>query len=117
MPGIEMFDSRVDADFSFRRDRLRTVTVRFDPVRASSEAVVERIDGMLRAAFSAPSREDSADVAGAYRLNYSQTGRPSLWVNLSDPTKPQIILTLVDLAAQAIQDERIQTREQRAFGP
>lgn len=117
MPGIEMFDSKVDADFTFRQDRLWSISAYFNPVSASkADAVVSAIDSSLQAKFQAPSREDSKDVPGAYTLHYSQAGWPSLWVNLTDRQKPIVMLTVVDPTAQAARQAATRTRQQNAFG-
>jgi hypothetical protein len=117
MPGIEMFDSKVDADFSFRQDRLWSISAYFDPLRASTvDAVVSALDGGLQAKFQGPSREDSKDVPGAYTLHYAHAGSPSLWVNLTDRAKPIVMLTVVDPIAQAARQAAILTRQQNAFG-
>ena len=117
MPGIEMFDSKVNADFAFRQDRLWSISAYFDPVSASKvDAVMSAIDSSLQATFQAPSREDSKEIPGAYTLHYSQAGWPSLWVNLTDREKPIVMLTAVDPIAQGARQAAIRTRQQNAFG-
>jgi len=117
MPGIEMFDSKVDADFTFRQDRLRAINVHFDPVSASKvDEVVSAIDSSLKERFQAPTREDSKDVQGEYTLHYSQSGWPSLWVNTTDREKPIVLLAIVDPTAQAERSAAIRSRQQNAFG-
>lgn len=116
-PGIEMFDSKVDAALTFRRDRLWSIEAYFDPVEASKvDTVASAVNSSLQAAFRAPSRVDSKEVPGAYTLHYSQTGWPYLWVNVTDPEKPIIILRSIDSTAQAAEQTAIRTRQQEAFG-
>lgn len=44
MPSIEMYESKVEAEFTFREDRLSYIAVYFDPVNpAKTTAVVESI--------------------------------------------------------------------------
>jgi hypothetical protein len=118
MPGIEMFESKVTADFTFQQDRLRSISAQFDPVAAGKvDAVVSAIDSSLQPKFQAPRREESKDLPGAYTLHYSEAGWPSLWVNLTDREKPIVMLTVVDQSAQAARQAAIRTRQQNAFGP
>ena len=118
MPGIEMFESNVEAVFGFRDDRLSWVRADFDPVaRSTSEAVVASLDSMLRTAYQFSDREESQEVPGAYRLRFASTSAtPSLWVNLTDPEKPIISLTVLNPSIQADRQREIETRERTAFG-
>jgi hypothetical protein len=117
MPGIEMFESRVTADFTFRQDRLWSISVHFDPITAGKvDAVISAINSSLQPKFQAPTREESKDLPGAYTLRYSQAGWPSLWVNLTDREKPVVMLTAVDPTAQAARQTAIRARQKNAFG-
>lgn len=117
MPGIEMFDSKVDADFTFEQDCLSAVSAHFDPISTSkADAVVSAIDSSLRARFQTPTREASKEVPGAYTLHYSLAGWPSMWVNLTDGDKPIVTLDIVDPIAQRTRHAAVLARQQNAFG-
>lgn len=117
MPGIEMFQSKVEAEFHFRHERLQSVSVYFDPVSPSAaETVVSSVDSRLRAGLQLARREESKEIPGAYTLHYvSPSGPPSLWVNLTDREQPIIILTVVDPTRETERRDRIQSRQQSAF--
>ena len=117
MPSIEMFESRVAAEFGFRDDRLSWVAVHFDPIAHSkSEAVVSTIESVLRSTYRFSSREESQEVPGAYTLHFaSASASPSLWVNLTELKKPIIILTVVHPTTQADRKREIENRQRNAF--
>lgn len=108
----------MEGEFSFRQNRLRSVSVYIDPVSAGkADAVVSSVDGVLRVAYQPAGREDSKEVPGAYTLHYmSAGGRRSLWVNTTDRQKPIIILTAVDPSLETERRDRTQSRQQNAFG-
>ncbi len=118
MPGIEMFDSKVEGEFGFRDDRLTWVGAHFDPVpRSKSGAVVASLDGNLRSTYSFSGREESSEVPGAYTLRFSSAAAaPSLWVNLTDHDKPIIVLTVLNPTIQADRQREIEVRQRTAFG-
>ncbi len=118
MSSIKMFDSKVEAEFSFRRGRLASVGVHIDPIAHSkAESVLAAIESRLRSTYQFSRREDSHDVAGAYTLHFtSASAIPSLWVNLTDRDRPIIILTVVHPTTQLTRKREIESRESTAFG-
>ena len=111
-------DTLVEAEFGFRDERLSWVGVYFDPIAHSkSEAVVSTIDSGLRSTYRFSGREESQEVPGAYTLHFASAGAsPSLWVNLTKPDRPIIILTVVHPTTQADRKREIENRQQKAFG-
>jgi hypothetical protein len=117
MPGIAMVDSKVEAEFEFRDDRLRYVGAYFDPLSTKAEALVTRLDGVLRETYQFSGREQSQEVPGAYSLHFaSASAKPTLWVNLTDLKKPIILLSILNPRMQADQQQEIEARERAAFG-
>ena len=118
MPSIEMFDSKVEAEFGFRDDRLAWVGVHFDPIaRSKPEAAVSVVESKLRSTYEFSRREDSQEVPGAYTLHFAAANAgPSLWVNLTDRDRPIIILTIVHPTAQADRQREIENRQRKAVG-
>ena len=118
MTSIEMFDSKVEAEFSFRRWRLASVGVHIDPIaRSKADSVVAAVESKLRSTYQFSRREESRDVPGAYTLNFtSSSATPSLWVNLTDRARPIIILTVVHPTTQLARKREIENRENTAFG-
>lgn len=118
MPSVEMFESKVEAEFGFRDERLSWVEVYFDPIaHRKSEAVVSTIESGLRSTHRFSGREESQEVPGAYTLHFaSASASPSLWVNLTKPDKPIIILTVVHPTTQADRKREIENRQRKAFG-
>jgi len=118
MPSIEMYESGVAAEFGFTEGRLDSVRVHFDPISYSkAESVVTLIAESLRGVYQFSNREDSKQVPGAYSLEFtSATTTCSLWVNLTEPKEPIIILDLWDPKTQANRKQQIQEREHSAFG-
>jgi hypothetical protein len=118
MPSIQMFDSKAEAEFGFRDDRLAWVTVYFDPIAQSkSEAVVSTIESRLRSMFHFSGREESQEVPGAYSLHFAApSASASLWVNLTERDKPIIILTVEHPTTQAEIKREIENRQHKAFG-
>jgi hypothetical protein len=117
MPSIQMNDSKVEAEFNFRDDRLVSVSVHFDPVSPSqSQAVAKSLEERFRGSYQYSRREDSAEVPGAYTLHFtSPSAAPLLWVNLTDPKHPIIILTMLSPKLQSAEAQRIRQREQTTF--
>jgi hypothetical protein len=118
MSSVEMFDSKVEAEFSFRHARLVSVGVHIDPIASTkAESVVFTVESKLRRIYQFSRREESRDVPGAYTLDFtSPTAIPSLWVNLTDRGRPIIILTVVHPATQMTRTREIEDREHTAFG-
>ncbi|MBP7050418.1 MAG: hypothetical protein KBE65_05340 [Phycisphaerae bacterium] len=118
MSSIEMFDSKVEAEFNFRRWRLASVGVHIDPIaRSEAESVVAGIESKLRSTYQFSHREESRDIPGAYTLHFaSSSTTPSLWVNLTDRARPIIILTVVDPTTQLARKREIENREHTVFG-
>jgi len=118
MSSVEMFDSKVEAEFSFRDGRLASVGVHFDPIATSrSESVAATIGTKLRNDYQFAGHEESPSVPGAYTLHFtSPSVIPSLWVNLADREQPIIILTLVHSSAQMDRKHEVEKREHAAFG-
>jgi len=118
MSSVEMFDSKVEAEFSFRRGHLASVGVHIDPIAHSkAESVLAAVESKLRSAYRFSGREDSHDVPGAYTLHFtSASASPSLWVNLTKREHPIIILTVVHPTTQLTRKREIQNRESTAFG-
>jgi hypothetical protein len=117
MPSIQMSDSRVEAEYFFRDDRLVSVSVHFDPFSTShAQDVTKSLEERLRKTYQYSKREDSTAVPGAYTLHFtSLSAAPSLWVNLTEPKNPIIILTILSPKLQSAEAERIRQREQAAF--
>jgi len=117
MPSIEMNDSRVEAEFNFQDDRLRSVNVHYDPVRPShAQLVTDSLEQRLRTTYQYARREESVEIPGAYRLHFtSASASPSLFVNLTAPKHPILILTIVSPKLTAAEAERIRQRERTAF--
>jgi hypothetical protein len=117
MPSIEMNDSKVEAEFNFRDDRLVSVSVHFDPISAShSQDVAKSLEERLGKTYQYSKREDSTEVPGAYTLRFtSPSATPVLWVNLTKAEQPIIILTMLSPKIQSAELERIRHREQTAF--
>ncbi len=118
MSSIEMFDSKVEAEFSFRRGRLASVGAHIDPIAHSkAESVLAAVESKLRSTCQFSRREDSHDVPGAYTLHFtSASATPSLWVNLTERERPIIILTVVHPTTQLARKREIESRESTAFG-
>lgn len=118
MPAIEMFNAKAEAQFTFRRERLASVEIYLDPVvNSRSESLVATLTSKLQSKFAFGRREESREVAGAYRLFFtSASADPSLWVNLTDRKRPIIILTIVHPATQMARKREIDARESTAFG-
>ena len=118
MSSIEMFDSKVEAEFSFRQARLVSVGVHIDPfAHTKPESVVSNVESKLRSTYQFSRREESQEVPGAYTLHFtSPTATPSLWVNLTERERPIIILTVVRPTTQMNRKREIEDREHRAFG-
>lgn len=132
MPSIELFDTRTEAQFTFRLGRLESVSVHFGSYGlTNAQAIVETVRSHLEKTYQYVERKDSKDVRGAYTLSYASPDvSTSLWVNLtdSDPLgieetlpsnrnkKQYIILTLLDSKSQAARKQQIKEREQKAFG-
>ncbi len=84
MSSIEMFDSKVEAEFSFRRGRLVSVGVHIDPIAHSkAESVLAAVESKLRSTYQFSRREDSHDVAGAYTAAFHITQCDSFLVGQS----------------------------------
>ncbi len=118
MSSIEMFDSKVEAEFSFRRGRLASVGVHIDPIAQSkADSVVVAVESKLRSTYQFSRREESHDVPGAYTLHFTSAGAtPSLWVNLTERKWPIIILTVVHPTTQLARKREIEDREHTVFG-
>ncbi len=140
MPSIELFDTRTEAQFTFRLGRLESVSVHFGSYRLTNALViVESVKSHLLKTYQFSEREDSKDVRGAYTLKYaSANASASLWVNLTDSKddplgielppgfvldeasnsnrKRYIILTLFDSKSHAERKQQIKERERKAFG-
>jgi hypothetical protein len=118
MSSIEMFDSKVEAQFSFRHSRLASVGVYIDPIAHSkAESVVAALESKLRTTYQFSGREESPHVPGAYTLHFkSATGIRSLWVNLTTRERPIIILTVTHPTTEMDRKREIQNRERTAFG-
>jgi len=119
MPSITMFGTEVEAKFTFRQQRLESVTVYFGCYDVTNALnLVESVKSHLLRTFTLSGREDSQYVAGAFNLNYASTNSTaSLWVNLADPKKLIVNLTLVDSRGQAERKKQLKEREKRAFSP
>jgi hypothetical protein len=118
MSSIEIFDSKVEAEFSFRQMRLASVGVHIDPlVHAKADSVVAAVESKLRSTCQFSRREESQNVLGAYTLHFtSASATPSLWVNLTDREHPIIILTVAHPTTQIERTREIENREHTAFG-
>jgi len=72
MSSIEMFDSKVEAEFKFRRLRLVSIGIHIDPIGYSrTESVVTTVDSKLRSTYQFSHREESETLAGAYTLHFA----------------------------------------------
>ena len=113
-----LFDSKVEAEFSFRQARLVSVGVHIDPIaHTKPESVVSTVESKLRSTYQFSRREESQEVPGAYTLHFtSPTATPSLWVNLTERERPIIILTVVQPTTQMNRKREIEDREHRPFG-
>jgi len=118
MSSIKMFDSKVEAEFSFRHARLVSVGVHIDPIASTkAESVVSTVESKLRSTYQFSRREESQEIPGAYTLDFtSPTATSSLWVNLTERGRPIIILTGVHFARQMSRTLEIEDREHTAFG-
>jgi len=142
MPSIEMFDSRTEAQFTFRSGRLESVSVHFGSYGITNAlAVVESVKSHLLSVYQVSERDDSEYVPGAYTLKYRSTNTSaSLWVNLplqkgqhvnskaggyevlepesnvADPKKQYVVLTIFDSKSQAERRQQLKERERNAFG-
>lgn len=119
MSSIEMFDSKVEAEFNFRRGRLASVGVHINPIAHSmAESVLAAVESKLRSTYQFSHREDSRDIPGAYTVHFtSPSVTPSLWVNLTDRERPILVLTVVHPTTQLARKREIESRENTAFGP
>lgn len=115
---IEMFDSKVEAEFSFRQARLVSVGVHIDPIgRTKPESVVSTVESKLRSTYQFSRHEESQEVPGAYTLHFtSPTATRSLWVNLTERARPIIILTVVHSTTKMNRKREIDDREHTGFG-
>jgi hypothetical protein len=115
---IEMFDSKVEAQFSFRQGRLASVGVHIDSIaHTKAESVVAAVESKLRHTYQFSHREESRHVPGAYTLHFtSASATPSLWVNLTERARPIIILTVVHSTTQMNKKREIEDREHTGFG-
>lgn len=118
MSSIEMYESKVEAEFHFRDDRLASVSVYYDPLSAShSQALIDTLGAKLKALYQFSHREPSKEVPGAYTLHFeSASATPSLWVNLTDPKHPIIILTLLHPKTKTDETRAREERAQTALG-
>jgi hypothetical protein len=117
MPGIQMFDANVEAEFEFRDDRLRYVGVHFDPLSAANTTtLIGRLDALLRETSKFMGREESKEIPGAYTLRFAGTSKSSLWINPTDPDKRYILLGILSPTLQSREQREIEKREQAAFG-
>ena len=116
MPSIQMFGAVTKAEFEFQRSRLQYVAAHFMN-EANSASVVSSLTSALEKHYVFVGRENSKGVPGAYTLHFkSASVAPSLWVNLTDPKKPVIILSILRSSDESDRQKRIQQREQSAFG-
>ncbi len=117
MSSIEMFDSKVEAEFRFRHEHLASVEIHFDPVAHSKAgSLAAAVESKLRSTYQFSRRDESQEVPGAYTLCFTSTSAtPSLWVNLTERERPIIILTIVHPTTQADRKRKIENRERTAF--
>jgi hypothetical protein len=116
MPSIEMFDARVEGEFTFSDDKLRWVAVYFQSLKSSPASLVSALEKRLRSDYRYVGREDSSQVPGAYTLNFDSPATScSLWVNLAG-NRPLIILNLGSEQIAAMRRREIAARERRALG-
>lgn len=115
---IEMFDSKVEAEFRFWQQRLASVSVHFDPIAPrKADSVVSEIESRLRSIYEFSQREESQQVPGAYTLRFaSRSATPSLWVNLAEHQRAIIVLTIVHPTTQLERKRQVKNRERTAFG-
>ncbi len=119
MPSIQLWSSRVEAEFTFKQDLLTSIAVYLESVDQPSEAVVNLVDKELRSRYTFKARTDSTEVPGAYSLEFlnEQSRKASFWVNLVDKQKPILIIYFFDGTVLDAEKRQIQERQQRALGP
>ncbi len=63
MSSIKMFDSKVEAEFSFRHARLVSVGVHIDPIASTkAESVVSTVESKLRSTYQFSRRKESQEI-------------------------------------------------------
>jgi hypothetical protein len=117
MPAIEMYGAKAEAEFVFQENRLSWVDVYFVPIVQTADSVIAKVEGKLRENYKFLDREESKWVPGAYSLHFASGDvRPSLWVNLTNPKKPIVSLTIVGKWSEAKRNRQIKDREEAAVG-
>ena len=102
MPAIEMYGAKAEAEFVFKENRLSWVDVYFVPISQTADSLIAKVEGRLREKYKFLDRQESKLVPGAYSLHFaSGEVRPSLLVNLTNPKKPIISLTIVGKWSEA----------------
>lgn len=117
MPGIQMYDSRAEAEFVFWDEQLDFVSVHFVPISKNIDPLIATLEQKLRDKYKFVDREESKYVPGAYSLHFaSQDVEASLWVNQKDRDKPIVSVTLISSWQNVARRARIKQREETAFG-
>lgn len=117
MPSIKMFNAVTQAEFEFRNKRLENVGVHFQSESLSdSPSLVENLRQQLQKRYKYISREESAEVPGAYTVMFSKGKvNAEMWVNLIDMKKPIVSVWLLYIPTKTIDAARIESREEDAF--
>ncbi len=114
MPSIEMYGSKVEAEFTFTEARLTYVTIYFDAILSDWQSVISSVESKLRSLSEFSHREDSKQVPGAYSLHFKKGSVvQSLWVN---PRDRIISLNLRHEKTGDLRKQLIERREREALG-
>ena len=115
MPSIDMFESQVIAQFTFKENKLTYVQVQILPIINSSH-VVELITNALSPKYKLLQKETSKDLPGAYTLKFgNDLSTIALWINLTEPNNPIIILFISYNKDKLQFDLEHKKREKTAF--
>lgn len=117
MPSIKMFNAITQAELDFRNKRLMNVGLHFQSeVLSESQLLVENLQEHLQKRYEYITREESAEVPGAYTLIYGKANViAKMWVNLTDMKKPIISIWLLHLPSKVQDISGIKLREDEAF--
>jgi hypothetical protein len=116
MPSIQMFGANTEAEFEFFNSRLIHVSVYFTKY-AKTDSVVPTIVTALEQHYTFLTRKEAEQVPGGYSLEFASKGiTASLWVNLTDPKKPNLVLYVSRISDASDREKRRQQRERAAFG-
>lgn len=115
MPSIDMFESQVVAEFTFKKNNLTFVQVCIFPISNPSH-VVEVVTNELTSKYRLLQKETSKDVPGAYTLKFKNNlSNIDFWINLTEPNNPIISLFITYDKNISQESQEYKKREKIAF--